>query len=1625
MDNYDKVLKYTNETMNASGTSTEKYQHHMDSLEATINELQVQWEQFIQELNATNTFKNAIKFVSSLLSVLDALVNKVPVLQTLLGAFVGFKVVKGIVPSILKMATAISKFKGFGNPIKALANSFKSLKVSTSMLSTVYTDMNAKLTAYQKQQAIQIITNKELNMEQKKSRLIEMGLNQTDVELIMSSHSLSAALTTLGQKYGEIYTAGIRAVLASDTLTNEQKEQKISTILLSTAQRNNKVVTEEQAMADAKLIVRQKGIEASATGATVAMTALNIALGVATLAISAGVSIWMKYQQQQEEAMDKAKEAANTYKEQSENIDELIENYKELYKTLQNATSQSDVISTQEELLSLQEQIVDTYGAQAKGIDLVNGNLDVQLQKIRELQRETAKEYLQNPENKVRDAIDYMSKTSGRQSSSEQEVKTGFDEYIEHPSNFTHDEIQNAVTQAYDKATDQAEEIKEKLTDIFGEAIVINYDIDMPQESSIARGAIISRELNFGELTDEEYINTLQTGIDKLNDVIDKSNNPAVINYYEDLRNELYSLRDEVQNTDEYKLYSGIISDLPNQIATADESFESQLTGKTVDPKKILDSFSNRVELVNQLALSEKDKIIDAATGQEVTFDRLRDLIAEDYQNLKQYVSTLTGEEKEIMENYIQGLSYAFVNNKDLIYLKQYLKGDVEGLSDTLKITSDDILTDEEIDKLKEKSPEILKAIISGETTDSQITPIIEKIEKAMQGLDFTTEDLVNILTALGYTYKETEKITAAGLIENFSTDESEIKTITETIEKLNNVVKAASSGETIDLEELSALRDAGIDVSNIVAGGFDNVVEISKVRDDYIQSQINSLEEQIALNNQIMSQDSDITESEKQQIKFENQMIRLRIKTIKSATNAIKSNSNEYIESLKSANEIISRLVSYGETRISEDVLSDMVDQYADMAGYVEKYRLGMIDNDELLETFRKFYQNDIKNYNTYQKEKYVNTTEYFEQWLEDNKDWVNNFKEKYGIDLRQYKSYIEAKAAIKNQSSRMQEIEDEYDFSSYVDDKGNYTEQGEFFLKRAEYEPSIKEVAKVLEEYVNLKKEYAKELELLDEKYMNDTESDYIDMTEVYNDSIDEVVSRMKSAYSVINDLKENSNKVTLDTLDSMKSAYKGMGEYVNQYLAGKIDITELLNKFNEFYAKDKELYIYYQIQKLETDADMYSKFMNNSGVWIKKLRGDYKKDLANVSTYAEAKELILENLSDPSLNLASVLDLNFWETGEINQEAKDILSSFAQGISSGYDAQIYGKAQDALNDLSILVKEWTNWAEDDIEGLFNNLDDLLKDSTYSVEDALSDISSILSNEVDYWEQITNGIVAAAQLEIDALDKEIDLLEKKNEEQQRQIDLQEKLEALNRAKTQRSVREYNAETGQFEWTTNKKDIETAQREYDEALKEGEKQQLEDEKEWLEKYGGSFSSVSSTIESQRQINKAIQALADIRGVKASSLTHEDLLSMTEKEQSAIRSKYGSAVDMNLAFEEAQKQQDINKAKTNLVTGGYATNGANGFVLDYNALSNAIGVPFTKLASSLSGYTEILKSTSFAETKPTTSTVNNITNTGAVTNSYVLSGDMTFKFDGNMDVDGFITQLVTKLDEKVAITPLS
>ena len=1569
MQNYDKVLEYTNKTMKASGTSAQKYTHYMSSLEAKTNELTVQWEQFIQELDATGTFKNAINFVSGLLSVLDALVNKAPILQSLLGAFVGFKVIKSVIPSILKMASAISKFKGVGNSIKALANSFKSLAITNKTLKNVYTDMNVKLTAYQRQQVLQIATNRELNTEAKKQALTNMGLSATETELVLSNTNLLGTLSMLKQKYVGLDIAKIQQILTNANLADSEKRVQIAFLLKKQAAQKGIPVTNAAALSDARLIVQQNGLKMSAQGATAAMSALKTAIGVVTFAISAGISAIMSWQQGQQQLRDNAIDTTDAYNEQVSSMEELMEKYKELKAKLdktQDLDAQKEITS---EILDIRNQVIDSYGAEATKIDFINGQLNETLGLWQQINQEQAQETFVKNKVEYQKALDYAE-------------SSGYWNYFDFFAKKQHGK--NTDIKSRQWIWQQGDFIN-LLKGIGIEDVESHYELGGSPSYRISGENVFDTYNKLVEISLK-----IQKELEHNSDLTDDEKR-QLSEFQTDVITEINAYDKDENFTKNKQLYESA----QQTVIDAMGVFQTD-TGELVSPSALYDLYTGAIEDLNTLSANFD-------FGNQEMVDNWNKIVTVDipkYQNyLKQLYDQTTDEtQKGYLKTVIASLEKATKDATQKVSAENYISGQISGQTDLIKKING--LTTEEL--VASQDEDIVK----------MFGDLQEGLEK--DGIVMSIEEIAQAISDLGYTYKETEKITAAGLIENFSTDESEIKTITENIEKLNNAVKTVASGGVLDLEDLSDLRDADIDVSALVEGGIDNITEISKLRDDYIQSVIDGLDEQIKINNEVMKQDKNITEEEKQQIESENKMIELRKRAIYSAAEGVKTTANEYITALKSANEIMAQAQAYGNGTISEDILSSMVEQYADMAGYVEKYRLGMIDNDELLNAFNEFYQNDINNYQDYQNKKYKETSEYFQQWLEDNEDWVKDFKEKYDIDLRQYKTYTKAKAGIEKKYKRMQYLDNKHDIDKYTDEAGNLTNKGKEFLALSDN--WAKPTQSALKEYVALKQEWVKiseGAEELDEKYASDTEDVYIDMTESIDARLTTITDRMQNAYGLLYELQSNSSQLTIENLNDMKSAYPAMSEYIDKYLRKEMSRAELISKFKEMYEQDKNNYIKAQQEKLTYSEDFYKNVILGNQKLVDKFNEQYHIDLKNFATITAAKQAILnafndENAAGFELNIEDYIDL---VTGEYTSAFNAILTG--EHIPTG--GLWFMPYVQALHDI---LGETEKTATETTDGII----DSIEDTVYSIEDALSDVSTILSGQVDYWEQITNGIVAAAQLEIDALDKEIDLLEKKNEEQQRQIDLQEKLEALNRAKTQRNVREYNAETGQFEWTTNKKNIETAQREYDEALQEDEIKSKEAAKEWYEKYGESFSNVSSTIETQRQINQALQLLASMRGVDVNTLSYKDLLNMTDEEQTAIRSKYGSAVDTNLAFEDAQNQQNINKAKTNLVTGGYATNGKTGFAFNWEAITNALGSSITTLASTLDKYTEILKPTSFAETKPTANAVTNITNTGEVKNSYTFTGDMEFKFDKDVDADNFISKFVSKLQMQNGIT---
>jgi TP901 family phage tail tape measure protein len=98
--------------------------------------------------------------------------------------------------------------------------------------------------------------------------------------------------------------------------------------------------------------------------------------------------------------------------------------------------------------------------------------------------------------------------------------------------------------------------------------------------------------------------------------------------------------------------------------------------------------------------------------------------------------------------------------------------------------------------------------------------------------------------------------------------------------------------------------------------------------------------------------------------------------------------------------------------------------------------------------------------------------------------------------------------------------------------------------------------------------------------------------------------------------------------------------------------------------------------------------------------------------------------------------------------------------------------------------------------------------------------------SDDTDYWEELEDAVKAkleeaeeARDAELDDLEKQIDALKEAKETEEDRLELEEKILAVQEAQTklanvqaERSVRMYNAATGQWEWIANQKDVQSAQ---------------------------------------------------------------------------------------------------------------------------------------------------------------------------------------------------------------------
>lgn len=124
------------------------------------------------------------------------------------------------------------------------------------------------------------------------------------------------------------------------------------------------------------------GAKVFATSLGVLKTALGGIAIVGTLVYS-GVQMW---KQHQEELRQAAEESAQAFTEQSSSIEDYVSQIQDLKGKLDSGSlTEQEAYSAKKQLFEIQTQLNDTYGDSASGIDLVNGKLDEQIEKTREL----------------------------------------------------------------------------------------------------------------------------------------------------------------------------------------------------------------------------------------------------------------------------------------------------------------------------------------------------------------------------------------------------------------------------------------------------------------------------------------------------------------------------------------------------------------------------------------------------------------------------------------------------------------------------------------------------------------------------------------------------------------------------------------------------------------------------------------------------------------------------------------------------------------------------------------------------------------------------------------------------------------------------------------------------------------------------------------------------------------------------------------------------------------------------------------------------------------------------------------------------------------------------------------
>lgn len=346
IENWDKVLKYTDVAANSQGTSTEKFGYYLEGLEAKTNSLKASLENL-----ASTTISDEL--YGSVLDTTKAIVDMTTETGILKGALVG-----------LGTAGSIYAFQQLTGYLHNATQEFSNFSEALSMTRGGQVGINQ----------MQNLINLTGNLTQSQTRLLLSTNNLTDTQKVA---------VLMNQRLAQ----GLPQITEAEVL------QQLQTMGVATA----------QGAATGATISFTSALNG------LWQTLLANPLVLVTAAVTAGVMAWNKYKQHLEDVRQSAQDAATAMDEQIKSVDDYVERYKELQTALQNAKGDEEATySIKQDLLALQTELNDAFGDEYGKLNLVTDAYKDQTEAIKSYKKEIAQNFLNENDEGIKNATQKM-----------------------------------------------------------------------------------------------------------------------------------------------------------------------------------------------------------------------------------------------------------------------------------------------------------------------------------------------------------------------------------------------------------------------------------------------------------------------------------------------------------------------------------------------------------------------------------------------------------------------------------------------------------------------------------------------------------------------------------------------------------------------------------------------------------------------------------------------------------------------------------------------------------------------------------------------------------------------------------------------------------------------------------------------------------------------------------------------------------------------------------------------------------------------------------------------------------------------------------------------------------------